>query len=52
LNPRIEKFGLRIRPGRDFEMVNPNSDPRFRDYWQEYYTLVATQRRVGGVRQA
>ena len=40
LNPRIEKFGLRIRPGRDFEMVNPNSDPRFRDYWQEYYTLV------------
>jgi malate dehydrogenase (oxaloacetate-decarboxylating)(NADP+) len=40
LNPRIEKFGLRIRPGRDFEMVNPNSDPRFRDYWQEYYPLV------------
>jgi malate dehydrogenase (oxaloacetate-decarboxylating)(NADP+) len=40
LNPRIEKFGLRIRPGRDFEMVNPNADPRFRDYWQEYYALV------------
>jgi malate dehydrogenase (oxaloacetate-decarboxylating)(NADP+) len=40
LNPRIEKFGLRIRPGREFEMVNPNSDPRFRDYWQEYYALV------------
>jgi malate dehydrogenase (oxaloacetate-decarboxylating)(NADP+) len=40
LNPRIEKYGLRIRPGKDFEMVNPNSDPRFRDYWQEYYALV------------
>jgi malate dehydrogenase (oxaloacetate-decarboxylating)(NADP+) len=40
LTPRIEKFGLRIRPGYDFEMVNPNSDPRFRDYWQEYYALV------------
>jgi len=40
LNPRIEKYGLRIRPGKDFEMVNPNSDSRFRDYWQEYYTLV------------
>ncbi len=40
LNPRIEKFGLRIRPGRDFEMVNPNADPRFRDYWQEYHALV------------
>ena len=40
LNPRIEKFGLRIRPGHDFEMVNPNDDPRFRDYWEEYYALV------------
>ena len=40
LNPRIEKYGLRIRPGKDFECVNPNSDPRFRDYWQEYYGLV------------
>jgi malate dehydrogenase (oxaloacetate-decarboxylating)(NADP+) len=40
LNPRIEKYGLRIRPGKDFEMVNPNSDPRFRDYWQEYFALV------------
>jgi malate dehydrogenase (oxaloacetate-decarboxylating)(NADP+) len=40
LIPRIEKFGLRIRPGKDFEIVNPNSDPRFRDYWQEYYSLV------------
>ncbi|MEQ1881859.1 MAG: NADP-dependent malic enzyme, partial [Burkholderiales bacterium] len=40
LNPRIERFGLRIRPGRDFEMVNPNSDPRFKDYWREYYELV------------
>jgi malate dehydrogenase (oxaloacetate-decarboxylating)(NADP+) len=40
LNPRIEKYGLRIRPGKDFECVNPNSDPRFRDYWQEYYALV------------
>ena len=40
LIPRIEKFGLRIRAGKDFEIVNPNSDPRFRDYWQEYYALV------------
>jgi len=39
LIPRIERFGLRIRPGTDFEIVNPNSDPRFRDYWQEYYAL-------------
>ncbi len=39
LMPRIEKFGLRIRPERDFDIVNPNSDPRFTDYWQEYYAL-------------
>jgi malate dehydrogenase (oxaloacetate-decarboxylating)(NADP+) len=29
---RIERFGLRIRPGKDFELVNPNKDDRFRDY--------------------
>ena len=40
LLPRIEKYGLRIRPDKDFEIVNPNSDPRFREYWQEYFTLV------------
>jgi malate dehydrogenase (oxaloacetate-decarboxylating)(NADP+) len=40
IGPRIEKYGLRIRPGRDFELVNPNSDPRFRDYWQEYYGVM------------
>jgi malate dehydrogenase (oxaloacetate-decarboxylating)(NADP+) len=40
VGPRIEKYGLRIRPGRDFELVNPNSDPRFRDYWQDYYGIM------------
>jgi malate dehydrogenase (oxaloacetate-decarboxylating)(NADP+) len=40
LGPRIERYGLRILPGRDFEMVNPNSDPRFRDYWQDYYAIM------------
>jgi malate dehydrogenase (oxaloacetate-decarboxylating)(NADP+) len=43
LERRIERFGLRIRPGIDFELVNPEGDPRFRDYWTEYYRL--TQRR-------
>jgi malate dehydrogenase (oxaloacetate-decarboxylating)(NADP+) len=40
---RIERFGLRIKPGVDFELVNPEYDPRYRDYWQEYYRL--TERR-------
>jgi malate dehydrogenase (oxaloacetate-decarboxylating)(NADP+) len=37
---RLEKLGLRARPGREFELVNPNSDPRFRDYWQLYHNLM------------
>jgi malate dehydrogenase (oxaloacetate-decarboxylating)(NADP+) len=40
---RIERFGLRLVPGRDCEIMNPESDPRYRDYWSEYYRL--TQRK-------
>jgi malate dehydrogenase (oxaloacetate-decarboxylating)(NADP+) len=36
---RIERNGLRIRPGVDFELVNPESDPRYREYWTEYHRL-------------
>jgi malate dehydrogenase (oxaloacetate-decarboxylating)(NADP+) len=41
LEKRIEKFGLRIRPGVDFEIINPEYDERYRDYWEQYYTLTA-----------
>ena len=37
---RIEKFGLRLRAGVDFELVNINSDPRYRECWQLYYQLM------------
>ena len=37
---RLERLGLRIRPDEDFEIVNPQSDPRFRDYWQQYHGLM------------
>jgi len=43
LEKRIEKFGLRLKAGVDFDVVNPEYDERYRDYWQEYYKL--TQRR-------
>ena len=36
---RLERLGLRIEPGRDFELVNPESDPRYNDYWQAYHRL-------------
>jgi malate dehydrogenase (oxaloacetate-decarboxylating)(NADP+) len=38
---RIERYGLRIEPGTDFEVVNPEHDSRYRDYWTEYYRLTA-----------
>src|SRR5690349_23368949 len=40
---RIERLGLRMREGVDFELTNINDDPRFNDYWQQYHTL--TERR-------
>ena len=41
LERRLERFGLRMKPGRDFEVVNPESDPRYRDYWRSYYELTS-----------
>ncbi len=36
---RIEELGLRLREGREFTLVNPESDPRYRDYWTTYHLL-------------
>ncbi|ALA19238.1 malic enzyme [Chelatococcus sp. CO-6] len=33
---RLKRFGLSIRPGRDFELINPEDDPRYRDYVATY----------------
>jgi len=40
IEQRIAKLGLRIRAGVDFELVNPESDPRFREYCNEYHRLM------------
>jgi malate dehydrogenase (oxaloacetate-decarboxylating)(NADP+) len=40
---RIERAGLRLQPGRDFELVDPENDPRFRDYWELYRSLMARE---------
>ena len=37
---RIERAGLRIQAGRDFEIVNPDSDARYRDLWAGYHQLM------------
>jgi malate dehydrogenase (oxaloacetate-decarboxylating)(NADP+) len=39
IEQRIERLGLRVRPGRDFDLVNPEHDPRYRDYWSTYHKL-------------
>lgn len=36
---RIKRFGLRIRIGEDFEVVNPEFDDRFREYWETYHSM-------------
>ena len=35
----IERFGLRMKPGADFDLINPEFDERYRAYWQEYLSL-------------
>ena len=41
LKQRIERFGLRLEAGKDYDEINPEHDERYRDYWQEYYRLAA-----------
>jgi malate dehydrogenase (oxaloacetate-decarboxylating)(NADP+) len=38
---RLERFGLRMKAGVDFDLVNPEFDHRYRDYWQTYHQLAA-----------
>ena len=40
---RIERAGLRLQVGRDFEICDPENDPRFRDYWETYRGLMARE---------
>ncbi|EMD9274691.1 NADP-dependent oxaloacetate-decarboxylating malate dehydrogenase [Cronobacter malonaticus] len=37
---RLKKLGLQIEAGKDFEIVNNESDPRFKEYWNEYYSIM------------
>jgi malate dehydrogenase (oxaloacetate-decarboxylating)(NADP+) len=38
---RIENFGLRLKEGVDYQVVNVEQDHRYRDFWQTYYKLTA-----------
>ncbi|WP_345303443.1 NADP-dependent malic enzyme [Lysobacter hankyongensis] len=43
IDTRIERLGLRMRAGVDFDLTNINDDPRFNEYWQQYHAM--TERR-------
>ncbi|WP_353235823.1 NADP-dependent malic enzyme [Diaphorobacter ruginosibacter] len=36
---RIEKFGLRLKEGQDYDVVNVENDHRYRDFWQTYHHM-------------
>ncbi len=39
ITARIDKLGLRLAAGRDYEIVNIDDDPRYREYWKTYHLL-------------
>ncbi len=41
VSQRIERAGLRLQRGRDYEIVDPEDDPRYRQYWEAYHRLAA-----------
>jgi malate dehydrogenase (oxaloacetate-decarboxylating)(NADP+) len=43
IDTRIQRLGLRMKAGADFDLTNINDDPRFNEYWQHYHAL--TERR-------
>jgi malate dehydrogenase (oxaloacetate-decarboxylating)(NADP+) len=40
ISSRIERLGLRIRQGDHFEVVDPDFDPRYGEYWRDYHALM------------
>lgn len=43
IETRIKKLGLHLENGKDIEIVNNESDPRFNEYWKEYYSITKRQ---------
>ena len=40
VDSRIKKLGLRLKRGVDFELVDPEDDPRYREYWTQYHGIM------------
>ncbi|MCL2644713.1 MAG: NADP-dependent malic enzyme, partial [Betaproteobacteria bacterium] len=41
IEARIRKVGLDLVPGRDVDVIDPEQDPRYRELWCEYYSLMS-----------
>lgn len=41
ISQRCQRLGLKIRPNENFRLVNPENDPRYRDYWTSYHELMS-----------
>ncbi|MEM9127428.1 MAG: NADP-dependent malic enzyme, partial [Pseudomonadota bacterium] len=40
IEARCERLGLIVRPGKDLQIVNPENDPRYYDYWNSYHQIM------------
>ncbi|MGH1376441.1 MAG: NADP-dependent malic enzyme [Alphaproteobacteria bacterium] len=40
VNERIERLGLRLKAGKDFDLTDPQDDPRYREYWETYHNIM------------
>ncbi len=43
IQTRVKRYGLRVTAGKEFEIVNPESDARYRDVWTEYHQMMGRQ---------
>ena len=41
IEQRIAQYGLRLKPGQHYDVVNPEHDSRYREYWESYYALMS-----------
>jgi len=40
---RLRRLGLRLKMDEDFELVDPEDDPRYREYWTLYHSIMERQ---------
>jgi malate dehydrogenase (oxaloacetate-decarboxylating)(NADP+) len=39
----VQRAGLKLKPGVDFEVIDPEDDPRFREYWEDYHRVMGRE---------